>query len=219
MKSQAAFRRDQAMAKRSGARLAAGLAGALCIGGTAIAAKPAPPPAIPIVTGTVDFGAQQGTEGYTASFAFLESFPAAAAVIYLDLTIAPAVSGPEGGDQTLDFGVTGYGVDGGVMKEFPCALGGSQFIDRQMTAVSVAAGAIYPHLILDADIASGAAAPYNALSCDYAPAVAGQVVVHLTGFFVVQEAAIPTARWVRLVPMTPPFAEAIDALARSDDAP
>lgn len=188
----------------------AAAAGALvALAGTAAAAQD-----IPVVTGRVDRAAVEGTPAFTSSVKFLEDFPDAPAVIYLDLTVAPGVSG-EGDGQTLDFGVMLYDQAGAVLERVPCSLGQSQMIDRGHSKISFSAGSIYPHLVLTAEIQGGAVAPFNALSCDYAPSEAGQVVLRMTGFFVVQQAQIPTARDVRLVPYLPPHDVAVQTLAKA----
>ena len=53
------------------------------------------------------------------------------------------------------------------------------------------------------DFVGPAEAPYNALSCDYAPALPGEVALRLTGFFVVQNTTVPTARGVRYYQVDP----------------
>lgn len=174
---------------------------------------------IQVVTGTLDFGAAEGSAERTASMTLLENFPAAPAVVYLDLNIAPSVADPAAAEKVLDFGVTLYGSDGQPLAAVPCALGGSQMIDRGNRSISIQAGAIYPHLVLEAEFVAAEHAPYNALSCDYAPALPGEVALRLTGFFVVQNTTIPTARGVRLVPFIPPFEKAVEALAKSHADP
>ena len=171
-------------------------------------------PDIPMVTGRIDRAAAEGTPAFAASLKFLEDFPGTPAIIYLDLTVAPGVSG-EGDAQSLDFGVVLYDQAGAVREGVPCSLGQSQMIDRGHSAISFSAGSIYPHLVLTAEIQGGAAAPFNSLSCDYAPSEAGQVVLRMTGFFVVQQAQIPTARDVRLVPYLPPHDVAVQTLAKT----
>ena len=186
------------------------LAGFLALTGAAAAASPQ----IPVVSGRIDRAAVEGTPAFSVSFDFLENFPAEPGVIYLDLVVAPAVAG-EGDAQTLDFGVTLYDAARVPLAAAPCGLGQSQMIDRGNSAISFSAGSIYPHLVLSADIHDGPSAPFNALSCDYAPSEAGQVVLRLTGFFVVQQTQIPTARDVRLVPYLPPHDLAMQALAKA----
>lgn len=195
--------------------LTAAMAGPLA-GGPALAA---PPVGIQVVTGTIDFGAAEGSEERNASLTLLENFPAAPALVYLDLNIAPAVADPNAAEKKLDFGVTIYGADGKPLDAVPCALGASQMIDRGNRAMSIQAGAIYPHILLDVEFVGPAEAPYNALSCDYAPALPGEVALRLTGFFVVQNTTVPTARGVRLVPFIPPMAEALEALGKSHADP
>lgn len=193
-----------------------GFAAALAVSGQAMAASPV---GIQIVTGTLDFGAAEGSEERNASLKILENFPAAPALIYLDINIAPSVADPNAAEKVLDFGVTLYGGDGQPVAAVPCALGGSQMIDRGHSRMTIQAGAIYPHIVLEAEFVAPADAPYNALSCDYAPALPGEVALRLTGFFVVQNTTIPTARGVRLVPFIPPMQEALDALAKSHADP
>jgi hypothetical protein len=174
---------------------------------------------IQVVTGTLDFGAAEGSEERDASVKLLENFPAAPAVVYLDLNIAPAVADPNAAEKVLDFGVTLYGSDGQPLPAVPCALGASQMIDRGNRSISIQAGAIYPHIVLQAEFVAPEYAPYNGLSCDYAPGLAGEVSLRLTGFFVVQNTTIPEARGVRLVPFIPPFEKAVEALAKSHADP
>lgn len=194
-----------------------GVATALVAAG--LSAHAAAPVGIQIVAGTLDFGAAEGSEERNASMKLLENFPAAPALIYLDLNIAPSVADPNAETKVLDFGVTLYGGDGKPLDKVPCELGASQMIDRGNRSISIQAGAIYPHIVLEAEFVAGEYAPYNALSCDYAPALPGEVSLRLTGFFVVQNTTIPTARGVRLVPFIPPMAEALDALAKSHADP
>lgn len=194
-------------------------ASAALLAGLGGVAKAAPPVGIQVVTGTLDFGAADGSEERNASIRLLETFPSSPSLVYLDLNIAPAVADPNAADKVLDFGVTIYGGDGQPLAVVPCAEGASQKIDRGNRAVSIAAGAIYPHILLEAELVSGPEAPYNALSCDYAPGLPSGVSLRLTGFFVVQDTMIPTARGVRLVPFIPPMAEALEALAKSHADP
>lgn len=179
----------------------------------------AAPMGIQVVTGTIDFGAAEGSEERNASLTLLENFPAAPALVYLDLNIAPSVADPNAAEKVLDFGVTIYGADGKALSAVPCALGASHMIDRGNSAMSIQAGAIYPHILLNVEFVGPADAPYNALSCDYAPALPGEVTLRLTGFFVVQNTTVPTARGVRLVPFIPPMADALEALGRSHADP
>lgn len=196
-----------------------GVAAVLAAGFAGVPAMAASPVGIQVVTGTLDFGAAEGSEERNASLKILENFPAAPAVVYLDLNIAPAVADPNAAEKVLDFGVTIYGGDGQPLSTVPCALGASQMIDRGNSRMTIQAGAIYPHIVLEAELVAPADAPYNYLSCDYAPALPGEVALRLTGFFVVQNTTIPTARGVRLVPMVPPLQEALDALAKSHADP
>ncbi len=201
--------------RKAGLASAAALALAL-VGSVAVAA---PPVGIQVVTGTLDFGAAEGSEERGASLKLLENFPPAPALIYLDLNIAPAVADPNAAEKVLDFGVTLFGGDGQPLAGVPCALGGAQMIDRGNSRMTIQAGAIYPHIVLEAEFVGPADAPYNALSCDYAPALPGEVALRLTGFFVVQNTTLPTARGVRLTPFIPPMAEALEALAKSHADP
>jgi len=200
-------------------RALAAVIGVVAVASFASVALAAPPVGIQIVAGTLDFGAAEGSEEHNASMKLLENFPAAPALIYLDLNIAPAVADPNAAEKVLDFGVTITGGDGKPLETVPCALGGSQMIDRGNRSISIQAGAIYPHIVLEAEFVAAEEAPYNALSCDYAPALPGEVALRLTGFFVVQNTTIPTARGVRLVPFIPPMADALDALAKSHADP
>lgn len=176
-------------------------------------------PGIQVVTGTLDFGAEEGSTERNASIRLLETFPPAPALVYLDLNIAPAVADPSAAEKALDFNVTLYGGDGQPLGAVPCALGDARMIDRGNRSMSIQAGALYPHILFDVEFVDPAEAPYNALSCDYAPALPGEVALRLTGFFVVQNTTIPTARGVRLVPFIPPMGEALEALAKSHADP
>jgi hypothetical protein len=62
-------------------------------------------------------------------------------------------------------------------------------------------------------------APYNAIACDHAPGLPNRVALRISGFFTVQGVNNSEKRQLRLVPVIPPYAEAIDALARSIAAP
>lgn len=215
----------QASGRSSAARArsawAAGAAMAVLVGALAAAhaAAPTPPGGIPVVVGTLDFHAEEGSAERAESMALLETFPAAPAIIYLDLAIAPKADLTNPDAPKLDFSSTLYGPDGQAKPDPDCALGGSRFYGGEAGTLSVMTGGIYPHLALDVQFAGSAAAPFNALSCAYAPSMAGQVVLRVVGFFVVQDVSIPTARVVRLVPYTPPYEQALDALARSHADP
>ena len=196
---------------------ALGLSGAA---GALEAARPPLPRPVPVFEGTIDLSAAPGSSENTASIDFLTKLPSAPEMIFLDLTIAPAVADAAASPVVLDFGATAYSAaNGAAMAPFPCAAGNWSMIDRGMSVLTVAPTALDTHLLLTIEIAGGAAAPFNAVSCDYAPGLPAEVALHVTGFFVVQETAIPTARGLRLVPYTPPYAEALDALARSIAAP
>lgn len=195
----------------------AAMIGALAgFGGATLAA---PPVGIQVVTGTLDFGAAEGSDERNASLKLLENFPAAPALVYLDLNIAPSLADPDAAEKTLDFHATLHGGGGEALPAVPCAPGASQMIDRGNTKLTIQAGAIYTHIVLEVELAPGAAAPYNALSCDYAPGLPSEISLRLTGFFVVQDTMIPTARGVRLVPFVPPMPEALEALAKSHADP
>jgi hypothetical protein len=188
------------------------------------AAQPPLPRPVPIVEGTIDLSAAPGSPENLASIAFLEKLPSAPELIYLDLTIAPAVTDPAANPATdpvnLDFGATAYdAASGKALSPFPCELGAWQMLDRSLNMLTLAPSALDTHLLMTIEVARGEHAPFNSVSCDYAPGLPAQVALHVTGFFVVQETAIPTARGLRLVPYTPPYAEAVDALARSIAAP
>lgn len=194
------------------AAMLAGSAGAI------EAANPPLPRPVPVFEGTVDFSAPEGSPENLASAEFLSKLPSAPELIYLDLTIAPALLDPN--DTTkLDFGAAAYGPGGQPVEPFPCAAGGWGMIDRELTAIGFGPGRIDTHLLVTVELTEAAKAPYNAVSCDYAPGLPAQVALRISGFFVVQESAIPTARGLRLVPVAPPYAEAMDALARSIAAP
>lgn len=185
----------------------------------AFAVAPVPPGGIPTVTGTIDFGAAEGSEERAASMALLEAFPAAPGIVYLDVAIAPSVTDPDGPSRKLDFLTSFYGPDGKAIADSGCDLGASRIYSREISFISVGTGAIYPHLTLDILTGAGETAPFNSLSCAYAPSMAGQIVLRVVGFFVVQDVSIPEARSVRLVPYTPPYEQALDALGRSHADP
>ncbi|MBL9011322.1 MAG: hypothetical protein JNL56_09100 [Alphaproteobacteria bacterium] len=198
-------------------RPAALLAVAALAGGSAGAIEAANPPLprpVPVFDGTVDFSAAEGSPEHAASVDFLARLPSAPELIFLDLTIAPALLDPNDTSK-LDFAVTALTPTGAAAEPFPCSPGAWGMIDRGLSALSFAPGRIDTHLLLTVEIAPGAAAPYNAVSCDYAPGLPAQVALRVTGFFVVQETTVPTARALRLVPVAPPYAEAMDGLARS----
>ncbi len=109
-----------------------------------------------------DFGAADGSEEREASLKLLENFPAAPALIYLDLNIAPAVADPNAAEPVLDFGVTLFGGDGQPLAAVPCALGGSQMIDRGNSRIAIQAGAIYTHIVLEAEFVAPVGWVYKA---------------------------------------------------------
>ncbi len=201
--------------RRAAAVAMAALTGAMLTPGALAAA----PVGIQVVTGTLDFGAAEGSTERNASIKLLENFPAAPAIVYLDINIAPEVIDPGADEKVLNFSATLYGADGQPRPDMPCALGASQMIDRGHARLSIEVGPLYTHMLLDVEIAPGSVAPYNGLSCDYAPGLPSDVSLRLTGFFVVQDTMVPTARGVRLVPITPPLAEALEALAKSHADP
>lgn len=170
-------------------------------------------PAISIVKAELDFSAAPGTGPADKTRDFLGMFKTEARVIYLDLTIFPALTG---GD-TLgipDFKLRASDATG-AETPIDCAPGGSQMLDGKIARLDFLTGDIYAHLVLEAMIASGPAAPYQSLACDYAPGAKAGVALRLTGFFVVQPYAIPTANGARLVPVTPELAMAAPALAKA----
>ena len=202
------------------AACAAAAAALMDVAGALEAAQPPLARPVPVFEGTIDLSAAPGSSENAASTDFLAKLPSAPEMIFLDLTIAPAVVDAAASPAVLDFGATAYGGPAGAaIAPFPCSAGSWTMIDRGLSVLTVAPTALDTHLLLTIEVASGPAAPFNAISCDYAPGLPAQVALHVTGFFVVQETAIPTARGLRLVPYTPPYAEALDALARSIAAP
>lgn len=185
----------------------------------ALAAAPTPPGGIPVVTGTLDFGAAEGSAERAESASLLEAFPAAPGIVYLDLAIAPLAENPGTETEKLDFRTSLYGPDGKAIAESGCAAGNARFYGPEIGSLSVSTGALYPHLLLDVELAAPGGAPFNSLSCAYAPSLPGMVVLRLAGFFVVHDVSIPEARQIRLVPYTPPYDQALDALGRSHAYP
>lgn len=185
------------------------LAGAACAVSAAAASGAPPDSAVPIVAGRLVLGLPDAAPDRQAAVALLDGFPAEPAVVYLDLTIVPSVpsadqAGPDGAEPPADFQSTAYGKDGAALAAFPCSLGAFGMIDRGLAQLSLGTGSIQPHVVLTVEVGPADSAPFNAISCDYASAEPGQAVLRVRGFFVVQEAAIPTARDIRLVPYAPP---------------
>jgi len=187
--------------------LAAGLAS-----GVAAAAP------IPTIVGRLDLNATQDSPEQQAGLALLEKLPDRGGVVYLDLAIAPVAAEAENPEQPHDWQIQATDRTGTALPSVDCAAGGSQMLDGAIGTLSFTLTAFTNHLLLDAVIANPAAAPYNSLACDYAPSARSSVVLRLTGFFVVQDYSIPTARGVRLVPVTPSF-EAAQAAIASAAAP
>ena len=212
-----AYPMTAAVLRRAGAGLALSLSIAAPLLAPAAALEAANPPLprpVPVFEGTIDLSAAAGSPENLASIEFLEKLPSAPEMIYLDLTIAPAQ--PDAGNPAaLDFGATAYDRGTGQpLAAFPCQAGSWQMIDRGVGLLTVTPAPLSTHLVLSIEVAAREA-PFNFMSCDYAPGLPSQVALHVAGFFVVQETTIPTARGLRLVPYTPPHAEAMDALQKS----
>jgi len=174
---------------------------------------------VPVITGTVDFGAAEGAEEFAGSQQLLQSLPSAPEVIYLDIAIAPTVLERGAQGIKLDFSTTGTAPDGSPLAGDLCKAGEWRPIPSGVGALTLRPARIDPHVVVRFDFTSIDAAPYNALSCDYAPAIPDLVVIHITGFFVVHETTIPGARSLRLIPFSPPYDVATAALAQSIAAP
>ncbi|MCC6921359.1 MAG: hypothetical protein IT548_19370 [Alphaproteobacteria bacterium] len=194
-------------------------------GTAALLAWPAPGGAmeaggpVPVITGTVDFGAAEGAEEFVGSQQLLQSLPSAPEVIYLDIAIAPTVVERSAAGIKLDFSTTGTAPDGAPLAGDLCKAGEWRAIPSGVGSLTLTPAKIDPHVVVRFDFTTIDAAPYNALSCDYAPAIPDLVVIHITGFFVVHETTIPGARSLRLIPFDPPYDVATAALAQSIAAP
>lgn len=179
----------------------------------AVAMAGAAEAAIPAIAGTLDLNATEGSPEQQAGQALLEKLPERGQVVYLDLAFAPVAAEAENPEQPHDWKMTATDRAGKDLPTVDCAAGGSQMLDAMIGALSFTLTAFTNHLVMDAVIADPAASPYNSLACDYAPSARSDVVLRLTGFFVVQDYSIPTARGVRLVPVTPSFEAAQAAIA------
>lgn len=174
--------------------------------------QPAYAAIVPIV-GRLDLNAMEGSAEQKAGQTLLEKLPGRGQVVYLDLAIAPVAAEESNPEQPHDWKIQATDRAGKALPAVDCAAGGSQMLDATIGALSFTLTAFTNHLVLDALIADPATAPYNSLACDYAPSARSSVVLRLTGFFVVQDYSIPTARGVRLVPVTPSFEAAQAAVA------
>jgi hypothetical protein len=174
---------------------------------------------IPVITGTVDFGAAAGSDEFAGSQQLLASLPSAPEIVYLDVAIAPAVVERAEQGIKLDFSTAAAGPDGAALPGQICKAGEWRAVPSGVAALTLTPASIDPHVVVRFDFGSIDAAPYNALSCDYAPAIPDLVVIHITGFFVVHETTIPNARSLRLIPFDPPYEAASAALAKSIAAP
>jgi len=174
---------------------------------------------IPVITGTVDFGAAEGSDEFTGSQQLLAALPSAPDVVYLDIAIAPTVVERSPEAIRLDFSTAATAADGSALADQVCKAGEWRAIPSGVSSLTLTPAKIDPHVVVRFDFGSVDAAPYNALSCDYAPAIPDLVVIHITGFFVVHETTIPNARSLRLIPFDPPYAAASAALAKSIAAP
>lgn len=174
---------------------------------------------IAVLTGTVDFGAASGSDELTGSQQLLASLPSAPDLVYLDIAIAPTVVERTADAIKLDFSTTATTADGSAIPGEICKAGEWRAISEGVGSLTLTPASIDPHIVVRFDFVSIDAAPYNALSCDYAPAIPDLVVIHITGFFVVHETTIPNARSLRLIPFDPPYEAAQAALAQSIAAP
>lgn len=174
---------------------------------------------ITVITGTVDFGAPEGSDEFTGSQQLLASLPSAPELVYLDIAIAPTVVERTGSDIKLDFSSVATGSDGAALAGQICKAGEWRPIPSGVSSLTLTPAKIDPHVVVRFDFGSIDAAPYNALSCDFAPAIPDLVVIHITGFFVVHETTVPNARSLRLIPFDPPYEAASAALAQSIAAP
>lgn len=172
--------------------------------------------AIPAIVGTLDLNAAEGSAEQQAGQALLEKLPSRGQVVYLDLAFAPVAAEAENPEQKHDWRMRASDRAGKDLPNVDCAAGGSQMLDGVIGQLDLTLTAFTNHLVLEAVIASPKDAPYNSLACDYAPSARSSVVLRLTGFFVVQDYSIPTARGVRLVPVTPSFDAAQAAIAAAD---
>jgi hypothetical protein len=169
--------------------------------------------AIAAMVGRLDLNATEGSAEQQAGIALLEKLPARGQVVYLDLEIAPVAAEESNPEQPHDWKIQAADRSGKALPVIDCAAGGSQMLDGVVGSLSFTLTAFTNHLVLDTLIADPATAPYNSLACDYAPSARSSVVLRLTGFFVVQDYSIPTARGVRLVPVSPSFEAAQAAIA------
>jgi len=169
--------------------------------------------AMPAIVGTLDLNAAEGSAEQQAGQALLEKLPGRGQVVYLDLAFAPVAAEAGNPEQKHDWRMRATDRAGKDLPDVDCAAGGSQMLDGAIGQLDFTLTAFTNHLVLEAVIAGPKEAPYNSLACDYAPSARSSVVLRLTGFFVVQDYSIPTARGVRLVPVTPSFDAAQAAIA------
>ncbi len=185
----------------------------LAVAALALGSAGAAHAAIPTIVGRLDLNAAEGSAEQQAGQALLEKLPGRGQVVYLDLAFAPLAAEAENPEQKHDWRMQATDRTGKTLPDVDCAAGGSQMLDGAIGQLSFTLTAFTNHLVLDAVIAAPQDAPYNSLACDYAPSARSSVVLRLTGFFVVQDYSIPTARGVRLVPVTPSFDAAQAAIA------
>lgn len=182
-------------------RLIAVLAALATVIPPALAAEP-----IPIVRGTIDFAAPDGSAAREASIRFLEALPPAAPVIFLDLTIVPPAEEP---DSRAFRPVSGFDPQTGNRVSLDCEAGASGPLGEGLSGIGIETGPLYPHLRLEIGLAAPEAAPFNGLFCAYAHDSGPRGgVFRLRGFFAVHTYAVPTALGLSLAPVTPPWAEA-----------
>jgi hypothetical protein len=174
---------------------------------------------IVVVTGTVDFGAAEGSDEFTGSQQLLAALPSAPDVVYVDIAIAPTVVERTADAIKLDFSAVATDRNGSTLPDQVCKAGEWRSVTSGVSALTLTPARIDPHIVVRFDFGDIDAAPYNALSCDYAPAIPDLVVIHVTGFFVVHETTVPGARNLRLIPFNPPYEDATAALAKSIAAP
>lgn len=112
------------------AACAAAAAALMDVAGALEAAQPPLARPVPVFEGTIDLSAAPGSSENTASADFLAKLPSAPEMIFLDLTIAPAVVDAAASPAALDFGATAYGGPAGAaLAPFPL-LGGQLDDDR-----------------------------------------------------------------------------------------
>ncbi|NWH08328.1 MAG: hypothetical protein HXY22_06735 [Alphaproteobacteria bacterium] len=170
---------------------------------------------IAVVRGAIDFSAKEGTPAFEESRTLLEQFPTSPGVIYLDLVIHPETAAGAGAPP--DYHTDATGREGKPASPLSCEAGAAALIDDSVSALSISAGTIYPHIVLDILIAAPGEHPFNALACTYSPASEAMAAISVTGFFAVNTYAIPTANGVRLQPITPPLALALPVLEKAQE--